>query len=158
MIRLLTMQNTPTHAPETVTPIPPTRPGPTVNPQTLDALYAIQTTPYENSFLSRILGFQPPLNSGAVAVDWETRSPWMDLMSDIREHYSLMQYVMLVLSDETLIPLMYISPERDMPTETIAPIEYVTLRAEHLPQVHDILRRTFWDGIDGLCSFDSGIS
>ena len=45
---------------------------------------------------------------------------------------------------------MGVSPEHDLPSETVAPIEYVNLRAEHLPQVHDLLRRTFWDGIDGL--------
>ncbi|KZV69314.1 hypothetical protein PENSPDRAFT_676161 [Peniophora sp. CONT] len=40
------------------------------------------------------------------------------------------------------------SPDDDLPDETTAPITYVTLSAEHLPQVHDILRRTFWDGVN----------
>jgi hypothetical protein len=34
--------------------------------------------------------------------------------------------------------------------EPVAPITYVTLTAEHLPQVHDLLHRSFWSGIDGL--------
>ena len=90
------MQNASTHTPEAVSLVPPTRPGPNVNHQTLEALYAIQTTPYENSFLSRVLGFQSTLQSRAVAVDWETRSPWMELTSDIREHYLIMQYAISV--------------------------------------------------------------
>ncbi|TFY54025.1 hypothetical protein EVJ58_g9105 [Rhodofomes roseus] len=117
------------HTPETVTPLPPSRASPTINPQVLDALYAIRTTPYEYSFLSRIQGFQPARTPTAIAVDWETRSPWMELMSDVRDHYSLMH------------------SEREQPIETVAPIEYVSLRPEHLPQVHDLLRRTFWEGI-----------
>ncbi|KZT09856.1 uncharacterized protein LAESUDRAFT_462721 [Laetiporus sulphureus 93-53] len=120
----------------TVTPLPPLRSAPAINPQVLDALYVIKTTPYERSFLSRIKGFQPSLAPGAIAVDWETRSPWMELMNDIREHYSLMH------------------PDRDQPNETIAPIEYVSLRASHLRQVHDLLRRTFWEGIDVSDSID----
>lgn len=145
---MLATRNASTNTPKTVTPISPILPGPNVNPQTLDALNAIQTTPYENSFLSRILGFQPSLKPGAVAVDWETQSPWMDLMEDIRNHFSLMQCVDYHRQCDWL--KKGVSPERDQPTETTAPIEYVNLRTEHLPQVHDILRRTFWDGIDGL--------
>lgn len=30
---------------------------------------------------------------GVLAMDWETVSPWMNLMSDIRDHYALAQYV-----------------------------------------------------------------
>ena len=44
------------------------------------------------------------------------------------------------------------SPDRDIVQESVAPIMYVTLAAEHLPQVHDLLHRSFWSGIDGLCS------
>ncbi len=42
------------------------------------------------------------------------------------------------------------SPDRDVNQESVAPIMYLTLTAEHLPQVHDILHRSFWSGIDGL--------
>ncbi|KZT70764.1 hypothetical protein DAEQUDRAFT_165365 [Daedalea quercina L-15889] len=128
--RSLLLQRSGAHVPETVTPLPPSQANPTPNPQVLDALYSIQTTPYESSFLSRIQGLQPSRTASAIAVDWETRSPWMELMCDIREHYSLMH------------------PEREQSTETMAPIEYVHLRPEHLPQVHDLLRRTFWEGIN----------
>jgi len=41
------------------------------------------------------------------------------------------------------------SPEREQPVETVAPIEYVTLRPAHLDQIHDLLARTFWEGING---------
>ena len=43
------------------------------------------------------------------------------------------------------------SPSRAVVQEFVAPITYVTLTAEHLPQVHDILHRSFWSGIDGSC-------
>ena len=69
------------------------RPVTSVNQQVLDALYAIQTTPYENSFLSRIQGYNPCRESGVIALDWETRTPWMELMQDIRDHYTLSQCV-----------------------------------------------------------------
>ena len=61
------------------------------NPETLDALYAIRSTLYASSFLSRIRGFQPPPKPLVIAVDWDSRAPWMELMRDIREHYALMQ-------------------------------------------------------------------
>ncbi|KAH9039269.1 hypothetical protein EDB85DRAFT_2141216 [Lactarius pseudohatsudake] len=62
-----------------------------------------------------------------VAADWEARTPWMDLMEDIRAHYAL---------------------KLEVVQESLAPITYVTLTAEHLPQVHDLLHRSFWSGID----------
>lgn len=64
-----------------------------VNPVVLDALYAIKTTPYPNSFLRRLLGRQSTRERGVLAVDWESRTPWMDLMRDIRDHFTLMQSV-----------------------------------------------------------------
>ncbi|KIP02737.1 hypothetical protein PHLGIDRAFT_78686 [Phlebiopsis gigantea 11061_1 CR5-6] len=112
-----------------VTPLELPRSAP-INPEVLEALYAITTTPYDNSFLSRIRGFQPSAKPPALAVDWESRTPWMDLMCDIRDHYSLMH------------------PEREHPAEVEAPIEYVTLQPSHLDQVHDLLARAFWSGID----------
>ncbi|KAI0251397.1 hypothetical protein BJV78DRAFT_1126333 [Lactifluus subvellereus] len=51
-------------------------------------------------------------------------------MEDIRAHYALK------------------FPGRELVRESVAPITYVTLIAEHLPQVHDILRCSFWSGID----------
>ncbi|KAI0285260.1 hypothetical protein BC826DRAFT_918814 [Russula brevipes] len=51
-------------------------------------------------------------------------------MEDVRAHYTLK------------------FPNRDVVPESIAPITYVTLTAEHLPQVHDLLHRLFWSGID----------
>lgn len=32
----------------------------------------------------------------------------------------------------------------------MAPITYCTLQPRHLDQVHDLLARVFWDGIDGM--------
>ncbi|KAI0825783.1 hypothetical protein BC629DRAFT_1275565 [Irpex lacteus] len=60
----------------------------------------------------------------------------MDLMEDIRDHYGLMH------------------PEREQPIESKAPIEYVTLQRWHLPQIHDMLARAFWAGIDVSDSLD----
>jgi hypothetical protein len=44
------------------------------------------------------------------------------------------------------------SPDREAPDEARAPVVYVTLVREHLAQVHDLLRRAFWDGVDGTAS------
>ncbi|OJA20444.1 hypothetical protein AZE42_05730 [Rhizopogon vesiculosus] len=95
-----------------------------------DSLNAIRTTHYETSFLSRLSGHRPSKYSGLIAVDWETRSPWMELMTDVREHYS------------------YAHPVRAQLLEAPVPIHYVSMQASHLQQVHDLLARAFWDGID----------
>ncbi|KAF7796838.1 hypothetical protein EIP86_008022 [Pleurotus ostreatoroseus] len=112
-----------------LTPLQKVRAMP-ANPQVLEALYAIKTTPYESSFLSRLQGFQPSHREKVLAEDWDSRAPWMDLMHDIREHFALMH------------------PDREQPAAIEAPIKYSTLHAHHLDQVHDILRHAFWDGID----------
>ncbi|KAG2072863.1 hypothetical protein BDR04DRAFT_1127463 [Suillus decipiens] len=96
-----------------------------------NSLKSIRTTPYETSFLSRSCGHRPSsTDSGLVAVDWETRSPWMELMADIREHYS------------------YAHPASFESCEVPIPIRYVSLQASHLQQVHELLARVFWDGIN----------
>ena len=41
------------------------------------------------------------------------------------------------------------SPDREHPVEVEAPIEYSPLRVDHLPAIHDLLGRLFWDGIEG---------
>ncbi|EPQ56734.1 hypothetical protein GLOTRDRAFT_105554 [Gloeophyllum trabeum ATCC 11539] len=110
----------------TVTPLPPPRQDPPVNPDVLDALYSIRTTPYESSFLSRLLGADSAPTPGLIAVDWDAYSPWMALMDDIRDHHSLAQQA----------------------DSVSAPIEYVSLQPCHLDQIHDLLARTFWSGID----------
>ncbi|KAI0831988.1 hypothetical protein BC628DRAFT_1415460 [Trametes gibbosa] len=120
----------------TLTPLATPRVGSNINPQVLDALYAIRTTPYNNSFLSRLKGAIIYEQTGVIAVDWETRTPWMDLMSDIREHYSLAH------------------PERDQPVEVTAPITYCSLQSRHLHEVHDLLARVFWEGVDVSDSLD----
>ena len=43
----------------------------------------------------------------------------------------------------------FFSPEWDQPPERDAPITFTSLQERHLPQVHDILERSFWTGIDG---------
>ncbi|KAG2144542.1 hypothetical protein DEU56DRAFT_790217 [Suillus clintonianus] len=93
-------------------------------------LNSIRTTRYEMSFLSRLCGYRPSKDSGLVAVDWETRSPWMELMADVREHYS------------------YAHPASAQSPEVPVPIRYVSLQPSHLQQVHELLARVFWDGID----------
>ncbi|KAJ3548910.1 hypothetical protein NM688_g5239 [Phlebia brevispora] len=100
------------------------------HPDVLDALYSIESTPYNTSFLRRLQGYQPSRKEPVLVVDWDSRSPWMDLMRDIRDHHALMH------------------PDREQPIEVDAPVEYSTLQAYHLDQVHDLLRHTFWDGID----------
>jgi len=43
------------------------------------------------------------------------------------------------------------SPERDRSERLRMAITYVSLQPCHLKQVHDLLTRVFWDGIDGSC-------
>ncbi|KAL4066130.1 hypothetical protein J3A83DRAFT_4360385 [Scleroderma citrinum] len=99
-------------------------------PESLDYLRAIQTTPYENSFASRLYGSKPQKTPGLIAVDWETRTPWMNLMDDIHEHHCIAY------------------PERDQSERLQMAITYVSLQPCHLKQVHDLLTRVFWNGID----------
>ncbi|KAF8836824.1 hypothetical protein BDN67DRAFT_262320, partial [Paxillus ammoniavirescens] len=96
----------------------------------LDSLKAIQTTRHENSFSARLCGHKPQKTPGLISVDWESRSPWMDLMDDIHAHYS------------------YAHAERDQTGRPHTPITYASLQPSHLRQVHEILARVFWDGID----------
>jgi hypothetical protein len=63
------------------------------NKEVLDTLYSIKTTPFGHSFLSRLHGFRGFVPPGLVAVDWKTRTPWMNVMADIREHYLFAQSV-----------------------------------------------------------------
>ena len=44
------------------------------------------------------------------------------------------------------------SPERDPPSNVVSPITYTSLQPWHLDQVHDLLDRAFWSGIDGEVS------
>ncbi|TFK25101.1 hypothetical protein FA15DRAFT_372502 [Coprinopsis marcescibilis] len=130
------------HSPQAIethlTPFTPTRPSIPVNNEVLDALNDITTTPFENSFLSRLQGTRAAMAPSAIYIDWETVTPWMNLMMDIREHYALAN-----ADSEILIP-----------TESTAPITYTTLQRIHLPQVHDLLERVFWSGIDVSDSLD----
>ncbi|KAI6167334.1 hypothetical protein EDD17DRAFT_1468936, partial [Pisolithus thermaeus] len=96
----------------------------------LDHLRTIQSTRYENSFASRLYGSKPWRTPGLIAVDWETRTPWMNLVDDIHEHYSLAH------------------AEREQPGRIRRPITYTSLQPRHLSQVHDLLIRVFWDGIN----------
>jgi hypothetical protein len=85
--------------PATLVALPPTSNKTPVrpDPEVLRALYDVRTTPYRRSFLSRLNGCsvvgRRPNSTNVVAVDWEARSPWMDLMEDVRAHYALKLYV-----------------------------------------------------------------
>jgi hypothetical protein len=61
-----------------------------LNTNTLDALVGIRTTPFGRSFLSRLHGNHVH-TPGLIYVDWETKTPWMNLMEDIREHHQFLQ-------------------------------------------------------------------
>lgn len=83
---------------EDLTPLSPSPQTLPVNKEVLDALYNIETTPFGHSFLSRLHGFRGFVPPGLVAVDWETRTPWMNVMADIREHYLFAQSVLILFS------------------------------------------------------------
>ncbi|KAJ7065351.1 hypothetical protein C8F01DRAFT_1125334 [Mycena amicta] len=129
--------NIPTSPPSYVEMPPPSASTSEQTHAVIRALELITTTPYHNSFLSRLrgslAGVDPP---GLVSVDWETVAPWMSLMSDIREHFTVAH------------------PERDVPLSTVSPITYTALQPWHLDQVHDLLDRAFWSGIDVRDSLD----
>ncbi|KAG8733990.1 hypothetical protein FRC11_013828 [Ceratobasidium sp. 423] len=108
---------------ELVDPLPPPQ-------DVLDGLYAIKTTPLECSFASRLYGgqFSSPM---VFFQDWETMSPWMELMEDIMDHYRISR-----------------AEDTGLDSYSWAPITYTPIYAWHLPQVHDLLERAFWSGID----------
>lgn len=56
--------------------------------EVLEALENIKSTRFENSFLSRIYGTISD-NLGTLSVDWLSETPWMQLMSDVRDHHSM---------------------------------------------------------------------
>ena len=70
-------------------PHPPNHP----NEEVIRLLNGITTTPYKNSFASRLGGTQE--TEANIVVDWDTVAPWMKLMSDIRQHYVLSKYAYL---------------------------------------------------------------
>ncbi|GAB1518443.1 hypothetical protein RhiTH_001502 [Rhizoctonia solani] len=106
-----------------IEPPPPPR-------EVLNGLYAIKSTPLENSFVSRLYGGH--ISSPMVFFqDWETMSPWMELMSDVMNHHRLSH-----------------PEDMDIDTYSWAPITYTPIYAWHLSQVHDLLERAFWLGID----------
>ncbi|KDQ26820.1 hypothetical protein PLEOSDRAFT_1066109 [Pleurotus ostreatus PC15] len=102
----------------------------------LEALCKINRTPYESSFLSRHHGNTSHQMVKVLAFDYETISPWMALMGDLREHYRLLH------------------PNRRQPSESVAPIVYSCLREWHLDQVHGLLHQMFWAGISVSDSLD----
>jgi hypothetical protein len=56
----------------------------------------------------------------------------------------------LVYSNDCAAHLIFISPVSSQSPEVPIPIRYVSLQPSHLQQVHELLARVFWDGIDGL--------
>ncbi|QRV88690.1 GNAT family acetyltransferase [Ceratobasidium sp. AG-Ba] len=100
-----------------------------VPPGVLETLYAIKTTSFQTSFASRMYGC--PFRSTTVFFqDWETMSPWMELMADVMDHHRLSH------------------PSDEVFAYTWSPITYTPLYDWHLTQVHDLLERVFWPGID----------
>jgi hypothetical protein len=63
--------------------------NPTLELSVITALEAIRTTPVENSMYGRLYGCYARPNTTAIAYDWDTRTPWMSLLEDIRDHYSI---------------------------------------------------------------------
>ena len=73
-------------------------------------------------------------------------------MDDLRAHYALAQSVdvfIRVCDRIVVLTQSFSSPERDQTERPPTPITYVSLQPSHLCQVHDLLARVFWDGIDG---------
>ncbi|TDL24096.1 hypothetical protein BD410DRAFT_786791 [Rickenella mellea] len=118
-----------------LTPVNPTRAVQPPPAGVLDALNSIQTTPFARSFAARLCGPMQDEFAGFFARDWCSRSLWMNLMDDIRDHHALAH------------------PEREQTPSFTAPIDYQPLRPWHLTQLHALLANAFWDGIDVSDSF-----
>ncbi|KAF7371052.1 Cytoplasmic protein [Mycena sanguinolenta] len=126
-----TENNISTSTPPTLSELQPASAPLAEHSTIIEALESTKTTPFENSFLARLHGVaRGAAIPGLVSVDWETATPWMNLMNDIRDHYT------------------FAHPERDCPSSTVSPITYSPLEPWHLDQVHDLLGRAFWSGID----------
>lgn len=61
----------------------------TLDLSVITALRVIQTTPVENSMYARLYGCYARPDATAIAYDWDTRTPWMSLLEDVRDHYSI---------------------------------------------------------------------
>jgi hypothetical protein len=59
-------------------------------PEVLEGLYSIKGTPFNQSFASRLYGQQEPPTT-VFFQDWETMSPWMELMADVMDHHRISQ-------------------------------------------------------------------
>ncbi|KAH7910295.1 hypothetical protein BJ138DRAFT_1065488 [Hygrophoropsis aurantiaca] len=123
--------------PTSLTPISKVAVPPPAPSSVLDGLHAIRRTRYENSFLARLNGYKTLRTDGIIAINWETRTPWMDLMTDIQDHY------------------YFAHPMEDEPEERRAPITYASLQPCHLRQVHELLGKVFWEGINVSDSLQS---
>lgn len=75
-------------------PLPPAAKNQPIPPDVLEGLSSIKSTPFNHSFASRLYG---GLRSPATIFfkDWDTMSPWMELMADLMDHYRLSQFVWL---------------------------------------------------------------
>ena len=62
---------------------------PALDLSVVTTLKTILTTPVENSMYARLYGCYARPDTAAVAYDWDTRTPWMSLLQDIRDHYSI---------------------------------------------------------------------
>ncbi len=69
-------------------------------PSISTALYSLKTTRYANSFASRLYGFASPypgvesITERYIYRDWETRSPWVLLMNDLKAHHQFRKYAL----------------------------------------------------------------
>jgi hypothetical protein len=63
-----------------------------------DNAFIPSTTPYENSFASRLYGFVPTTGlytttsqskPNLLYCDWDNKPPWVELLEDIHGHYSV---------------------------------------------------------------------
>ena len=74
----------------TMEALPDTHANSTPDPAVITAaLEAIRITPVENSMYARLYGCYARSDAMAVAYDWDTHAPWMALLEDIRNHYSI---------------------------------------------------------------------
>jgi len=119
------------------------------------------TTPYENSFASRLYGFVGTTGifttssygqRNLLYCDWDNKPPWVVLLEDIHAHYRVKGYLQPNCGFASSIHAR-IRETIDSTSYIAASIHYVGLQRWHLNQVYDLLETVFWPGIDGMRDF-----
>ncbi|KZS94577.1 hypothetical protein SISNIDRAFT_453517 [Sistotremastrum niveocremeum HHB9708] len=127
--RHLTNITPPTPLPQICKVLEPTKSQPPLPEDVLAALAGIKMTPFRCSFASRLAGRQNVIQK-FVMRDWESQTMWMSLLEDIHLHHT------------------FLHPGRQSIPYIRSTIDYSFLQQRDLLQLHELLHKSFWDGIN----------